>query len=98
MAFVMGGGCRLENGQVWRVSVLRDPRSRWIGARGPPLLSGAERKRPSGPFCFSTPVPGDSEDPDLPLPEASRDFPAFSGSSQGLGTGDVPRGALRACG
>ena len=52
---MMGGGCRLEKGQVWRVSVLRDPRSRWIGARGPPLLSGAERKRPSGPFCSPPP-------------------------------------------
>ena len=30
----MRGECGLEKGEVWRVSVLRDPRSGWIGARG----------------------------------------------------------------
>lgn len=63
---------------------------------GPPCSGALTGNAPAAPSALH-PVPGDSEDPDLTLPEAGRDFPAFSGSSQELGTGDIPRGALRAC-
>ena len=61
-----------------------------------PLARGAaETRTPQQSAAPSAlhPPSGDLEDVDLPLPEASRDFPAFPSSFQGLahrGSPEVP--------